>query len=128
MSTPARNEYLILVVDDFLDSMELMDHVLLHHGYQVVTATSKQHALRVCRSLEQVPHAIVTDYFLGDGTGAELVNELGDKAPDVRILVSGSTELSTNRSFDFFLVKPIIPGNLSTLLDTFLLEQRRAAS
>lgn len=125
MTTPNTNvtKGTLMVVDDDADNLELMEFSLLRQGYEVIKAASMCEAVETFRSSPYPIRALITDYWLGDGTGAELVTHLGESAPSVRILVSGSSEIRTNRTFDAFLVKPVLPNRLQEVLADLLHER-----
>jgi CheY-like chemotaxis protein len=68
----------ILVVEDAADVREYFATSLRDAGYRVVDAESVQQALGLLRAGRGVD-AILADYNLGDGTGAELIHQAGNE-------------------------------------------------
>jgi CheY-like chemotaxis protein len=76
---------LVLVVDDNDDVRAVVVRNLLRAGYRVVQAASSHAAIAILK--DQVPDLVVTDIFMPDGDGFELINELRQRALSVPILV-----------------------------------------
>ncbi len=128
-----KNKYTVALVDDCADALEIMTIILSRGGYtNVVTASSAIEAVSKFNSLEQPLDAIITDYYLGDGTGTDVVTALmmADKCPPLRVLVTGnpSANIGTGRIFDHMLLKPIRATDLCTILDTHFNNLFRVAS
>lgn len=79
----------ILLVDDDPAITDLLNFILLAHGHCVRLASSLAAARHeLARS---VPHVIVSDWQLGDGTGDQLLAGVAAQHPTVRrILVSAT--------------------------------------
>ena len=75
----------ILVVDDNDEVRAVVARNLLRAGYRVVQAASSRAAIAILQG--QVPDLVITDIFMPDGDGFELINELRQCAPSVPILV-----------------------------------------
>ncbi len=71
----------ILVVDDDSGVRELLGHVLVHHGYEVFSATDAEGALAVLER-ERVD-LVITDKLLPDMDGHELIEVIWRKHPYV---------------------------------------------
>jgi DNA-binding NtrC family response regulator len=128
-----KKQYVVALVDDCADSLEIMGLILGQAGYtNVITASSATDALNKLGCLEQPVDAIITDYYLGDGTGFDVVTALmmADKAPPLRILVTGnpSASMVTSRIFDHTYLKPIRGAELCAVLDTHFDTVSRMAS
>lgn len=68
----------VLVVEDAGDTRELFAVALEDAGYRVVCATSVQEALALLRAGLSID-AVIADYSLGDGTGAELLHQASNE-------------------------------------------------
>lgn len=76
----------VLIVDDHLDTLELMEMVLTHAGAVVVTATSARQALTHAQDVA----VIVTDYSMPGETGLWLLERVVERPRFVPvILVTG---------------------------------------
>lgn len=125
--------YTVALVDDCADALEIMSIMLSRSGYSnVITAGSAKEAMSKLNALELPLDAIITDYYLGDGTGFDVVTALmmADKAPHLRILVTGnpSAAMVTSRIFDHTFLKPVRAKDLCEVLDTHFMNLIRAAS
>ena len=78
----------ILVVDDDPDLLNMLERLLSHDGYEVVTAQSGKLALAACE--EELPCLIIADLMLPHMDGEQLLGEFrrryGDAAPPVALL------------------------------------------
>jgi CheY-like chemotaxis protein len=72
----------ILVVDDSIDCLELMIGVLTRKHTSIDTALSVQQACDLIRQREY--DCALVDYYLDDGTGADVMRFLHDKTPETR--------------------------------------------
>jgi two-component system chemotaxis response regulator CheY len=79
----------VLVVDDEVDSVEVLAWLLQDAGCDVRTATGVEQALSAGREFH--PTLLITDYLLCDaGTGLDVIRELRQDDPELRaILVTG---------------------------------------
>jgi CheY-like chemotaxis protein len=101
---PAR----ILLVEN--DAMTLMcfEQLLSGEGYIVETAENKGTALR--KVAEQQFDLVITDLGLPDGSGIDLVADLGSAHPVRAIAMTGynlEPDEFTRAGFDGWLVKPV---------------------
>ena len=76
---------LVLVVEDDESLLRVARHNLAEAGYEVLLARGKDEGLR--RFLEQAPAAVLTDVRMPDGSGAELLNEVLARRPDVPVIL-----------------------------------------
>lgn len=75
MSESQRDDaFRILFVDDSPTVREVYYNLLTHQGYEVILAEDKASALKQVKLLH--PQLAILDYYLPDGTGAELAREL----------------------------------------------------
>ena len=106
----------LLLVEDHVDTAEMMQELLEERGFSVVLADSIQAALAV--DLSQID-AIVSDLGLPDGSGTELLMRLkpGPGVPAIALSGYGmpsDIEASRNAGFDRHFTKPI---DLDKLVD-----------
>jgi DNA-binding NtrC family response regulator len=79
----ARNK--VLVVDDEKNQREIYMMILEDAGYEVTTAQSGEHALRLAR--ENKFDLVLTDYKMTGMDGVQLVNELTDIDPSIIVVM-----------------------------------------
>jgi hypothetical protein len=104
----------ILLVEDHVDTIEVMQTLLETQGYEVQTAASIEAARAV--DLGQVD-LIVSDLGLPDGTGTDLIRELQARERRPAIALSGfgmqaDIRASKEAGFDLHLTKPVDFGQL----------------
>ncbi len=106
--------YLVLVVDDDLDTRELYTLVFEVAGFRVAAATSVGQALDAARRLH--PDVILTDWRLGDGDGLTLCRDLRRHGPTRLIPMVAATGMTLSLEVraqarqagcEAFLIKPI---------------------
>jgi signal transduction histidine kinase/ActR/RegA family two-component response regulator len=117
----------ILVVDDDLDTRELLVSALEGAGGRVRSAASSPEALALVR--RRAPEAVVSDIGMPGEDGyafmRALMQELGIQAPRVRVALSafagpGDREQALSAGFQRHVAKPIDPGELITVLAEML--------
>lgn len=78
----------VLVVDDEDGLRTIISQVLTESGYEVTTASSGEVALEIFR---ESPFPIVmTDIFMGEMTGVELLHEIKDLEPNTQVVIMTS--------------------------------------
>lgn len=118
----------ILIVDDEVDSLELVTFLLAEYGADTVAATNTREALQLF--LDFAPDAIVCDLAMPEEDGFSFirkVRELQSKRKR-RLLTIALTALATEESilkartsgFQTCLLKPFDPDELLALLAGFL--------
>ena len=81
----------ILLVEDETTHIELVQRAFESTDYQLITASSISKARKILTSI--VPHLLIVDYLLTDGTGFELLHGSIDSAPyPVIIMTSHGSE------------------------------------
>jgi CheY-like chemotaxis protein len=108
----------ILVVDDDTAMREMMALALGKEGFEVRTAATADEAREAFESTNF--DVIVTDIYLGDGTGIELLEHSGEACPDARVILvtaHGTVETAASARrlgvFDY-LAKPFEVETLVT--------------
>ena len=108
----------IFVIEDHSDSLQALRIYLEYSGYVVLSAGSKAEALK------EIPAAncdiLLSNISLPDGTGWELIREIGKSLPAYAIAMSGhgtkaDNKRSTDAGFRHHLVKPVSPERLNTI-------------
>jgi CheY-like chemotaxis protein len=114
----------ILCVDDDPAGLMVRRLVLSIGGYDVLTATSGEEALRILRSSRV--DLVITDLFLSGATGAEIVVSMKQTKPDVLVvLLTGSPVLPPDAELaDLVLIKGIAPQEFLAAIAK-VLEKRR---
>jgi two-component system CheB/CheR fusion protein len=114
----------VLVVEDNLDSADMMDFMLKLGGHEVRTAHDGPAALEAARLFQ--PQVVLCDIGLPGMNGYEIAARLR-AAPEFNqallIALTGYGQEEARRrakeaGFDYHLVKPIKPSALSALLDS----------
>lgn len=77
------SDFTILVVDDDLDLLDVTVALLRHEGHNVLSATTGQTAVNICRRHEI--HLMILDYYLPDCTGEEVVRQV--RAFDIELQI-----------------------------------------
>ena len=78
----------ILLVDDNDDARVTVARILEMAGYSVVQAPNAKVASALLK--EQTPDLVITDIFMPDGDGFEMLNELRDREPKIPVIaISG---------------------------------------
>src|SRR5215212_1234887 len=111
----------ILLVEDHVDTREVLTRLLTHWGFEVAPAENLQHGLD---QLDGQPiDVILSDIGLPDGTGYALINEARRRGKNVLgIALSGfgfptEAEVSRQSGFDHHLTKPFDCQQLRSLLE-----------
>lgn len=101
----------ILVVDDEPDSVELLQEFLTGKGYEVVTASNGEEALRKVK--EERPHLVLLDVRMPGMNGLDVLRKVREFDQEVGvIMVTAVNEEDTGRdalklgAFDY-IVKPL---------------------
>lgn len=111
----------ILVVDDDVDTTELLAMLLERHGYDVKIASS---LLEARASLAQNQYdVLITDLHLTDGQGTSLLEPTRPKNLRAAILVTGAGEEEQRRAsrdlgFDRCLTKPVDVNQIISRLES----------
>ena len=112
-----------LVVDDVADVTEMLEVVLTHAGYLVVTAGSAPAALKAAR--ERQFDVVISDIGMPEMNGYQLAREMRmmpgyENVPMVAVTgysMFDDMERSTNAGFNAHMTKPIDPRALVNLID-----------
>jgi PAS domain S-box-containing protein len=113
----------ILLVEDNADTAELLAELLQLHGYGVKTAGTVASALRLVDA--EKFDLIVSDLGLPDGTGLDLMRQVGARHRLPGVALSGygfERDIQEARAAGFWehLTKPVNPGRLLQVLSSVL--------
>ncbi|MBI3007500.1 MAG: response regulator [candidate division NC10 bacterium] len=120
----------VLVVDDEPEAVELLVEFLSSKGYEVLTATSGEEALR--RVKEDRPHLVLLDIQMPKMNGLEVLRRIREIDPEMGVIMAtGVNEEDVGRkalelgAFDY-IVKPLdmkyLEGSLWYKITTMLLK------
>ena len=126
--TPKEDGPRVLIIEDNPDLRSLLEHSLAAEGFEVKTASNGTEALRL---LHNCPvEIVVTDIFMPDEDGIEVISELKQSHPGMKIIaMSGGPRghgqvdyLTVARQVgaDGALGKPFTPSQLVDLLQTLV--------
>jgi len=120
----------VLVVDDDPKAVELLVEFLSTKGYEVLTATSGEEALR--RVKEDRPHLVLLDVEMPKMNGMETLRRIREIDPEMGVIMAtGVNEEDVGRkalemgAFDY-IVKPLdmkyLEGSLGYKITTMLMK------
>jgi two-component system cell cycle response regulator len=118
--TPVR----ILVIDDDREDIELIDRVLLDHGYVPLLATSGQEAMQIAAMQE--PELVLLDIRMPRMDGYEIARRLRRAPGLARALIVAVTGSADEREridaagFDGVMSKPIEPDSFLAQIEALL--------
>jgi CheY-like chemotaxis protein len=122
----------ILLVEDDLDTLELLATVLRYCGAQVIPVASAEDALQRLAAIR--PHVLVSDISMPDKDGFWLLRQLRDRQhtadiPAIAVTAIAHPDAVTAAGFAAFLAKPVDPDDLCltirAVLDSRALEPDR---
>lgn len=110
----------LLLVEDHVDSAELLAEMLSAHGHRVSVATTASAAFALAS--EQEFDVIVSDVGLPDASGYELMERIRAQKPVKGIAVTGSSrpgdvQRGRDAGFSMHLVKPVSLLKLEAALE-----------
>ena len=112
-----------LVVDDNVDSANMIAAILQHYGHQTIVAYSAESALEM--AIEYQPDFMVLDIGLPGMDGYEVARRLHQipELKDMKLIAAtgygqdSDRQRSEEAGIDYHLVKPIDPENLQAVLE-----------
>lgn len=107
------NNWTVLVIEDEVDSMELVQELLQHYGINTIGASSGEEALRILEN--ELPILIIIDLALPGIDGWGLLNTLKTNSqlsniPRVAITAYHTAEVANQaieKGFDAYFPKPL---------------------
>jgi CheY-like chemotaxis protein len=116
---------LVVVIDDDPMVLEATGGLLRSWGYLTVTAVSDRGAMSQLAKYSQLPHLIICDYHLADGTtGIEAIERLRKTFQIPAIIITGDTAAERLREAHacgyHVLYKPVSPRPLRAMLKRVL--------
>jgi len=108
----------ILVVEDESVVLELVTNILRAEGFRVIPATNGTEALQSAGAANGAIDLVLTDIVMPGMSGGELVQQLLQLKPSIRVLyMSGYTKYTvldhgTLESVNSFIWKPFSPAEL----------------
>ena len=123
-SVPRPDLPVVLVVEDHVDTLDLISEILRRMSYEVRTAVTAADALTSVR--QHRPDAILLDIKLPDASGTIALDELRKQRPTVPIIMlTGNTDEALARAtlkhgaFDY-IMKPFDSDRLKIVLEAAL--------
>ncbi len=119
----------VLVVDDSMDTLELIERHLSGQGIQVFTASGVEEAIRVLKDVSV--HLVITDMKMPRIDGLELIRHIRETYKSIRvIMVTGypsveSAVKAVKEGADEYLSKPFTKTELLTVVNAVLDQQRQ---
>jgi DNA-binding NtrC family response regulator len=115
----------ILVVDDNVDTLGIMEVILIRFGYKVILARDGRSALSHFTDVHSV-NLVITDYQMPGMNGLEFVSRLQHIAPEVPVIMASMfirtdvylKALALNVAE--FLEKPVKPEALKLVVENIL--------
>jgi two-component system cell cycle sensor histidine kinase/response regulator CckA len=99
----------ILVVDDDRDVLNFIRDILETHGYTVIPSNNSLTAVDTFRNLSGKIHLVITDIVMPLMEGDELIRNLREIKPDVKIIVVsgyGNDAVQREKMANAFIKKP----------------------
>jgi DNA-binding response OmpR family regulator len=106
----------ILVVDDNIDILELVEIILIRHGFEILKSPRGEDTLKNVETFS--PQVILLDVFLGGINGTDICKELkaNPRTQDIPIIMfsahSNSKFIFQECRADDFIAKPFDINNL----------------
>lgn len=126
----ARVKCRIMCVDDHEDTSEMLQLLLSHQDYEVVTARSMEQAISLSKT--EAFDLYVLDKRLPDGSGLELCRQLQELTPGVPCIFYSGDAYAIHRlealsaGADAYVAKPDIDSLINAVRD--LLAERECAA
>jgi two-component system cell cycle sensor histidine kinase/response regulator CckA len=78
----------VLLVEDEQNMLDVLERILLQHGYKVLKATDGEKALEIYRCHDHTIDAVLLDIGLPKISGRDVLLEMKNENPDVKIIVA----------------------------------------
>ena len=119
----------ILLVEDEKNMLELLEKVLVRHGYRVLAASDGETALNVYRRSKEAIDVVLLDIGLPKIAGRDVLLKIKNENPDVKVVIaSGYLEPKLKSEIDragvkYFLSKPYRPDEVVRTLQSLIEEE-----
>jgi two-component system cell cycle sensor histidine kinase/response regulator CckA len=116
----------VLLVEDEKNMLDLLEKILLRHGYQVLAATNGETALDICQRHKETIDAVLLDIGLPKLAGQDVLRKMKQEKPDVKIVIaSGYLEPELKSEIDRagvknFLQKPYLPNEVIKIFQSVI--------
>lgn len=119
MRLPAASGRSVLIVDDNVDTLDLLSRYLIPHGYRVFTAQTARDALDQARQLQ--PRAVILDLMMPDRDGWDVLQTLRNQPstgniPIIVCSVLNQKDLALSLGASAFRLKPVTESTLLAAL------------
>jgi DNA-binding response OmpR family regulator len=114
----------ILIIEDDLQMLEMLLHTLKREGYDVIGTLNGDEGMMLYRKMEF--DLIITDLFLPDTQGLEIILQLKNEGNLKIIAISGalaSLEMARRMGAHYSFAKPFSIRELSTVVKELLSEK-----
>lgn len=124
--TPVLGNETILVVEDEASIRKLIYATLQPLGYALLSASSGEEAIGLCRTTERKIHLLLTDVILPGMNGRDLARGLKKNQSDIRVIfMSGYTDETISKHGVLepgiiFIQKPLVPSALARTIRNVL--------
>lgn len=124
-----------LLIDDDASFRDTLSHWLEEHGWRVLQAEDGEIGLKL--ALEHRPEVVLCDLLMPRCNGFQVCRLLRahkDRLPITKIIVTTGSDYATDRmnaleaGADEYIVKPVVPGELSAMLARITGEKASAPS
>lgn len=108
----------VLCVDDDLSGLVIRAMVLEKYGYEVLTATDGEQALKLFRN--SAVDAVLIDYYMPMVDGAYVAHAMRHLKPEVPIIMISAASALPNgalKDSDAFVLKGTSPSEINELID-----------
>jgi len=130
VKTLTKNKPSILIVEDDASIRETLSIILQQKGYNTGTAKNGKEAIQ--KSKAKFFNLALLDIKLPDMEGTKLLTTMHENLPKmVKIMITGYPSLENavealNQGADAYIIKPVKPEKLLTLIEEKLEKQREA--
>jgi two-component system, cell cycle sensor histidine kinase and response regulator CckA len=116
----------ILLVEDEKNMLDLLEKILVRHGYRVLAAADGETALNIYRRSKEAIDVVLLDIGLPKMAGRDVLLNIKNENPDVKVIIaSGYLEPQLKSEIDkagvkYFLSKPYRPDEVVRTLQSLI--------
>lgn len=108
----------VLLIDDEVASLTVVGHIMEHDGFNVVSTTTPDEAVRYCRFLKV--DLLIADIILASATsGIDVALLIREHCPDVPVLLISGTPVDGWSENDLGNIAELLPGRIDFLAKPF---------